>query len=258
MKIALCQFDMAWENKQANKEKISALMQACEKKGEIDWIIFPEMTLTGFTMNTKAAELDASDLAFFSDFAKKYNTWVSFGGVINNNNRLITFNRKGEKANEYSKIHQYAFGGENKYYTPGNAMTSFDLEGMTVCPTICFDLRFPYLFWEVAPKVDIFVNIAVWPARRAEHYTTLVRARATENQCYCIGVDRTGTEPFDGKKLEFSGNSSIVDPLGRVILDCGTADGIFVCETPVEKDKVKTTRERFPFYNEKRSDYKRL
>ncbi len=71
-------------------------------------------------------------------------------------------------------------------------------------------------------------------------------------------MDRTGTEPFDGKTLEFSGNSSIVDPLGRVILDCGTADGIFVCETPVEKDKVKTTRERFPFYNEKRSDYKRL
>jgi predicted amidohydrolase len=257
MKIALCQFNMAWEDKEANKNKISEMMEKCSRT-DIDWIIFPEMTLSGFTMNTKVSELSDADVEFFRKFAAKHNTWVSFGGVRKNRNKLITLNRKGETANEYSKIHLYKFGGENGYYTAGDQVTSFDLEGITVCPTICFDLRFPYLFWEAAPKVDVFVNIAVWPARRAENYTTLVRARAIENQCYCIGVDRTGTEPFNGKNLEFSGNSSVVDPLGKILLDCGTADGIFVCEADVNKEQVISSRQRFPFYNEKRSDYKRL
>lgn len=258
MKAALCQFDMVWENKEANKQKITALMESCERRGEIDWIIFPEMTLSAFTMDTKISELSEADVHFFKDFAKKYNVHVSFGGVRGNQNQLITINNKGEEINAYSKIHLYSFGEEDKYYTKGNKMASFEIAGLTICPTICFDLRFPYLFWDVADKVDVFVNIAVWPARRSENYTTLIKARATECQCYCIGVDRTGTEPFKDKKIEFSGNSLVVDPLGKTLLDCGTADGIFICDIDIDKKQVESARTRFPFYKEKRGDYAKL
>jgi|SRR3989339_366137 len=247
MRIALCQFNMLWEDKDANKKKILGMLDSCSKP--MDWLVFSEMTLSGFTMNTEKAELSQADMAFFGEIAKNRNINVSFGGVIEGRNRLITMNRKGETLSSYSKIHLYAFGEEDKHYIPGTKSENFNLEGLSICPAVCFDLRFPYLFWNAAPKTDIYVVIAAWPARRAEHWMTLLRARAVENQCYIIGVNRTGTEG----KTEYSGNSMIFDPLGKIVLDCAVMDGISVAEIDVTKELVVKTRTRFPFLNERKS-----
>jgi len=249
VKLALCQYDIKWENKAANKKKISELLESCPRKKEIDWLIFSEMTLSGFTMNTLAAELDDSDRNFFRDLAQKNNINISYGGVENGFNNLITLNRHGDRINAYSKIHLYAFGGEDKYYKVGSKQEIFELEGLKVMPAVCFDLRFPYLFWKLAEEADLYVVIAAWPMRRAEQWMTLLRARAIENQAYCVGVDRIGLEG----KVEYSGNSMCFDPLGKTVLDAGTAEGIFVSDIDVTKDLVSKTRERFPFLKERKN-----
>ena len=248
MKLAVCQYDIKWEDKEANKRKIAALLAACPRAKEIDWLIFSEMTLSGFTMNTAVSELNDADRRFFSELASGHNINISYGGVESGFNNLITVNRHGDRVNTYSKIHLYAYGGEDKHYKPGDKQEIFELEGLKVVPAVCFDLRFPYLFWNMAEKADIFVVIAAWPARRSEHWLTLLRARAIENQAYCVGVDRTGFED----KMEYSGNSMCFDPLGKTVLDAGTAEGIFVSAVRVEKTAVEKARGRFPFLAERK------
>ncbi|HNW44777.1 MAG TPA: nitrilase-related carbon-nitrogen hydrolase [Elusimicrobiales bacterium] len=249
MKIALCQYDIKWEDKEANKRTISSLLSRCKCAKEIDWLVFSEMTLSGFTMNTAVSELTDEDHAFFAGLAAENNINISYGGVEKGYNNLITLDRKGNKVNTYSKIHLYAFGGEDKHYNPGQKQEVFELEGLRVMPAVCFDLRFPYLFWNKAKDVDVYVVIAAWPMRRAEQWMTLLRARAVENQAYCIGVDRLGPEG----KIEYSGNSMCYDPLGKVVLDCGTAEGIFIAEAPLDKALVAKSRERFPFIGERKN-----
>lgn len=253
MKVGLCQYDIKWEDREENKKRISSLIEKSPHKGQIDWLIFSEMTLSGFTMNSQAAEINDSDRHFFSELAKKHYTNISFGGVENGYNKLITINRKGERINEYSKIHLYAFGQEDRYYKAGSQQTVFELDGLRIMPAVCFDLRFPYLFWNMAEKVDAYVVIAAWPARRAEHWMTLLRARAVENQAYCFGVDRLGMEG----KIEYSGNSMGFDPLGKVVIDAKSDEGIAVSETDISAELVSKTRERFPFLKERKSEITR-
>ncbi|MCX7004838.1 MAG: carbon-nitrogen family hydrolase [bacterium] len=248
MKIALCQFDQVWEDRAANKQKITSLLAACPRISTAQWLVFPEMTLSGFSMSTRATTLAAADLAFFQTMAQAHNQWVSFGGVVDGFNKLITLNPAGAIVSAYAKIHLYSFAGENKHYTSGVTQETFLLDTLAVTPAVCFDLRFPYLFWNKAEATDVFVVIASWPARRAEHWMTLLRARAVENQCYVVGVNRTGKDPT----LEYSGNSMIFDPLGKVVLDCTSAEGAFVAEIDVTKELVTTTRTRFPFFNDKK------
>jgi predicted amidohydrolase len=249
MKIALCQYDIKWEDKEANKQKIEDLLANCKFASEIDWLVFSEMTLSGFTMDTSVSELTDEDRAFFSGLAAEHNINISYGGVEKGYNNLITLDRRGNRINTYSKIHLYAFGGEDKHYSAGSKQELFGMEGLRVMPAVCFDLRFPYLFWNMAPKADVYLVIAAWPMRRAEQWMTLLRARAVENQAYCIGVDRLGLEG----KVEYSGNSMCYDPLGKTVLDCGTAEGIYLAGTPLDRVLVDKTRERFPFIGERKN-----
>jgi len=247
MKLGICQYDIKWEDKQANKKKIKSLVDACPGGAGPDWLIFPEMTLTGFTMKDGMAELDDSDRKFFSGLAIERNINISYGGAEKGFNNLITLNRRGERINTYSKIHLYAFGGEDKSFKAGSKQELFELEGLKVAPAVCFDLRFPYLFWNLAEKADIYVVIAAWPMRRAEHWLTLLRARAVENQAYCAGVNRIGLEGL----VEYSGNSMCYDPLGRTVLDAGTAEGIFI--SAIDRDLAAKTRGKFPFLGARKS-----
>ena len=246
MKIALCQFDQAWEDPRANREKLRSLVDA--QKAPWDWIIFPEMTLSGFSMDTSKTTTRPEDIEFFSLMARERKAWVSFGGVEDGFNKLITIDRSGSRASEYSKINLYSFGKEDRHYKRGSKQVTFRLDGWAVTPAICFDLRFPRIFWDPAERTELFVDIVAWPARRSEHWTTLLKARAIENQCYVVGVNRTGKDPT----LEYSGNSAVFDPLGKTVLDCGTAEGVSVTEAPVDKAMVAKTRERFPFFKDRR------
>lgn len=248
MRIAVCQYDAKWEDKEENKARIEALLAVCLQRREIDWLIFPEMTLSGFTMNAKIAELSSEDHAFFSGIAAENEFNVSYGGVEKGFNNLITLDRKGKRVNASSKSHLFSYGGEDKQYKPGTKLEVFQLDGLRVAPAVCFDLRFPYVFWGRAEKADIYPVIAAWPRKRAEHWMALLRARAIENLAYCVGVNRVGSEG----RIEYSGNSMCFDPLGNAVLDAGTKQGIFVSEARVNGETVAKVRAKLPFLKERK------
>ncbi len=250
MKIALAQIDMGWEDKKAAKAKILSLIRSLPATERLDWLVFPEMTLSGFSLHQDQATLDAADLAFFADLARQHNTAISFGGVEDGHNNLITMDKTGQIISRYSKTHLYCFGQEHKSYKPGSTLERFALNGLSIAPIVCFDLRFPYLFWNQALQTDLFVVIASWPARRSEHWLRLLQARAIENQAYVVGVNRTGRDP----SVEYSGNSMIFDPLGKPLLDCQSQEGVFLCEADVTHSGVVKVRDRFPFLKERRAD----
>ncbi|MBI5243902.1 MAG: carbon-nitrogen family hydrolase [Elusimicrobia bacterium] len=249
MKIGLFQYDMAWEDKESNKRKILSLMEACPRRRQAGWVVFPEMTLSGFSMDQVKTTLAADDKSFFADLARDHSVCVSYGGVEEGFNKLITLDASGRQVSEYSKIHLFSFNGEDKDYKAGARQETFELGGMSVSPAVCFDLRFPYLFWRLAEKTDVFVLIACWPLRRAEHWMTLLRARAIENQAYVVGVNRIGREPGG---LEYGGNSMVFDPMGMVVLDCGSLEGLHVCEADIGKDEVRAARARLPFFKDRK------
>jgi predicted amidohydrolase len=250
MKIALCQLDMAWEDKAATKRRILSLMSDCSPQERIDWVVFPEMTLTGFSMDAAKTTLDEADLSFFAELARSRRACVSFGGVQAGCNNLITLDASGQVISAYSKTHLFSIGKEDSSYRPGAKPDRFILNDLSVVPAVCYDLRFPYLFWNQAANADLFVVIACWPAQRAEHWMRLLQARAIENQCYVVGVNRAGQDPT----LSYSGNSMIFDPMGKVVLDCRQEEGLFVSAVAVDKALVAQTRARLPFLRDRRAD----
>jgi predicted amidohydrolase len=249
MKIALCQFDQAWEDREANRGRILSLLEPFPRKEAFDWIVFPEMTLSGFSIDPSKTTLAAEDEEFFRSLARERSCAVSYGGILRGRNCLITLDKEGRTLASYAKMHLYAFGGEDKAYEPGDKQETFLLGGMAVTPAVCFDLRFPYLFWNVARMTDLYVVVASWPARRSEHWMSLLKARAIENQAYVVGVNRTGRDP----QVEYGGNSMIFDPLGKVVLDCASREGVHVAQADVTKVAVEKTRSRFPFLKERKA-----
>jgi len=238
MIVGLCQFDLEWENKKTNRSKIISLIENCESIKKIDWLIFPEMTLTGFSMKSMKTTLSDKDIDFFKDISRNFSLYTTFGGVIDNRNSLITIDKDGNTIAEYAKMHLIPHYGENVSYVPGDKLCGFEIMGMRVSPSICYDLRFSYLFWEQASTTDIYVNIANWPMVRDLHWITLLRARAIENQAYMIGVNRVGKDP----KSKFLGNSNVISPTGDRILKCNDLIGIF--SVKIEKtilDKIKVS-----------------
>lgn len=247
MKLALCQLDTPFEDKEAARRRIAGLVKALPAGAAVDWLIFPEMSLTSFSMNRRKTTLSARDLAFFRGIAKARSAFVSFGGVQGGRNRLLTVDRTGRLVSSYAKIHLFTRLEEEKSYEPGSRPAPFALDGARVFPAVCYDLRFSYLFWDAAPTTDIYVVIACWPARRAEHWATLLRARAIENQCFVVGVNRTGRDP----DFEYGGLSAVYDPMGVEVRNCGAREGLYLADLDVRR--VAETRERLLFLKDRRA-----
>lgn len=233
MRLAIFQLRTAWEDKEKNKRRILELSEGCHA----DWLVFPEMTLSGFSMDVSAATLLPEDIEFFRKLSRRYRSAVTFGAVVANHNKSLTYDKKGRRIADYSKIHLFSFAGEDKHYKRGRKMVIFRLGGIRVCPLVCYDLRFPNLFFQ---RAEVFVIIANWPWARIDHWKTLLRARAIENQAFVIGVNRVGRDP----NVSYPGNSMVVEPDGSVALECGGKEAIF--EVAIDPSRVERVRKRFP------------
>ena len=243
MKIGLFQYRAKWEDKKSNRSRILKLLDSSDIKG-VDWLIFPEMTLSGFTNNVKISTLSDEDLDFFINISKRFHINVSFGGVENRYNKIITLDRSGRRISEYSKINLFHLGREDKYYRKGRDLVVFDMEGFKVAPFICFDLRFPINFWKLFPHVTLYVVIAAWPHQRISHWVSLLCARAIENQAYVIGVNSMGD---DDKGNEYKGYSLCFSPLGEMVLDFQSREGVGIVD--ITPEKVESIRKSFPIRN---------
>jgi len=228
VRVGLGQLNIIWENKDANKIKCEKIVSEARQKC-VDFLIFPEMTLTGFTMQTgiMGEALNNSDtIRFFKKCAMTYELAIAFGIIIDSNdkayNNCIIVNASGEVICNYSKIHPFTAGKEAAYYSGGNQIVFCDIKEFTVAPTICYDLRFPEIYQAASKKAGLIIVIANWPETRAHHWHTLLKARAIENQSYVIGVNKTGQDP----KLNYLGGSVIISPFGNIITKTTQKEGL--------------------------------
>lgn len=245
LNIGIVQLHIYWKNKRLNQEKILAILQAKSDISTLDWLIFPEMTLTGFSMNSSVTELTNADFDFFRQIAIQYQLCVSFGGTVHNKNSFITIDATGEIICQYNKIHLFSYAKEDRYYLPGSDVVSFSLHQFQIMPAICYDLRFANLFWDQAKQTDIYCIIANFPASRSHHWKTLLMARAIENQSYVIGVNRIGADPTE----IYLGHSMLIDPLGTILLDAEDKEGVFIIS--IDHQKIGHIRTQFPFLKDR-------
>ncbi len=245
LKIALVQYAPVWENHEKTIEVIESLIEKSNLT-DVSLLIFPEMSLTGFTMNSEklAEEMDGISFNYFMQLSRRLKTNI-FAGIIERDeknifNSLIHFDKSLIRA-IYRKVHPFSVVKENESYSSGNKPFATDINKVSFGLSICYDLRFPELYRTYAKqKVDVFVNIANWPVTRINHWDLLLQARAIENQSYIIGVNRIGSDPY----LEYSGKSSVIDPMGN-LLDSSNRESILIVE--IDSDMVKDTRSKLPF-----------
>jgi len=220
MKTALISLNSVWEDKKANLLEIAKKLDYL-KSQQVDYVVFPEMTLTGFSVNnlSLAEDIDDSEtIKAFQDFAKEYELNIIFGLITTCKDKICNtccaINSKGDVQSLYNKIHLFSYSDEHKLFNNGKYTQSISWEGGWGL-SICFDLRFPELYQELSEENLILVNIANWPKQRVSHWKTLLNARAIENQSFIIGVNRVG---IDGNNLEYEESSYVFSPEGMALI----------------------------------------
>lgn len=255
MKLGLVSLNQSWEDKESNLLKCEKYIEKASQEN-VDLIIFPEMTLTGFSTNiivTAEDEKRSQSIETVLNLAKKYSVALVFGVVIKDNdkalNKSIFINKQGELIGKYSKIHPFSFAGEDKYFNGGDNIVFVNFEDMNIGLTICYDLRFPELYSSLGSRCDLIINIANWPSKRIDHWTTLLKARAIENQIFIAGVNRIG---IDGNGLEYIESSNIFNANGEK-LDFEQMNDMKIYE--IDKNWTKEFKEKFDTTNDKKIEF---
>lgn len=254
MKVALVSLNQSWENKAENKQKVGeTLALIAEHCTNTDLVVYPEMTLTGFTMESqkvKEDELSSETITFFKEQAQKYKVSIAFGVVLSKGekatNNLVVVSEQGVLAT-YAKIHPFSYAGEDNYYQAGDELKKLTIGGATIGLTICYDLRFPELYQAYSKDCYVILNIANWPERRVSHWRALNKARAIENQVFMIAVNRIGT---DGKGLQYVFSSHIVSPYGEELKGTSLSEEVVVYDLNLEE--VAQYRAEFPVKNDRK------
>ncbi|MBW1667935.1 MAG: carbon-nitrogen family hydrolase [Deltaproteobacteria bacterium] len=253
MRVAAVQMNISWHDKEANYSKVSFL-GAQAKKQNADLLVLPEMFSTGFSMEASVTSepADGPTPTFLRSLAHDLEINVVGGFVLDQGpggrprNVSLAVDRSGRDLAIYAKNHLIALLGENKSYDPGDSVSPFEVDGMKGACFICYDLRFPELFRLVAEQCELVMVIASWPAVRQSHWELLLRARAIENQCFVVGVNRVG----DGGGHSFSGGSAIIDPVGEILAYGGNQEMLVVAD--IDTSRVNEVRESMPFLKDRK------
>lgn len=254
LRISLVQFDQIWEDISANYASIERLLQNLP---ETDVIILPEMFHTGFSMNTNLAEEwnNNEALAVLRNWSIKLNAAIYTSFMVSENQQFFNrgvFVEPSSKISHYDKRRSFGLGGEDKVFTEGTTETIVDFKGWKLNLQICYDLRFPELIRnriEASGEAayDVLLYVANWPAKRVFHWKTLLQARAIENQCYTIGVNRIG---IDGNNLTYSGSSAIYNGLGEKVVELNDQESVHT--VTLSKSDIQNLRIQLPFLKDKK------
>ncbi len=251
--ITTIQTNLFWQDKAANLSMLEDKISSLSEKTHI--VVLPEMFSTGFTMETDnlAEPMDGDTINWMKRMSRENGIVLTGSAIIKEDsqcfNRLIWMLPNGEFG-QYDKRHLFGYAEEDKFYTAGQKRLIASVKGWKINLQICYDLRFPVWARQTnseakeinEPEYDVLIYVANWPARRSHAWKTLLCARAIENQCYVIGVNRVGK---DGNNIEYSGNTIIIDPLGEVLYHMAEEEDIFTIT--LEKEKLQEAREKFPF-----------
>ena len=256
MKIALIQFDIAWEDVAENHRRVAERLEKASAAGA-RLALLPEMFPSGFSMDASrtAQRPEGETETFLREKAAKHAIWLigsipEAGGepakdALMPRNTALVVSPAGD-VHRYSKIHPFTFAGEHRHYAAGDRIVTVEIDGVRVTPFICYDLRFPEPFRFAAKETDLFVVVANWPDARREHWRTLVRARAIENLAYVAAVNRVG----DGGKLHYAGDSALIDPWGETIVEADDSDRVLVGD--VDPARIADARKKFPVLDDVR------
>ncbi len=248
MRVTILQRDILWGdiagNLKAADEAISALP-------DTDIIVLPEMFSTGFCANPKGiADSNGTTLDWMKRVAGERNCAICGSVAVEDKkyfNRFFFVHPDGE-VDHYDKRHLFSYGGEDKHFTAGNARTVVEFRGMRILLQVCYDLRFP-VFARNRKDYDMAIYVASWPTSRIAVWNTLLYARAIENQCFVVGVNRVGSDPV----CDYCGGSMIVDAYGRTIAACPDNEEAAV-SADLDLSALLRFREKFPVLNDADSE----
>jgi len=246
VRIGVVQHDIVWEDRDATLAHIAPLVADAVAQGA-QMVVLPEMFAVGFSMDTGLVAEGAGGPteSWLCSEASAHDVWIGGsvpvrieGGEVRN--RFLMAGPDGTVLH-YDKVKPFTHGGEAEHYGAGSAAVGWEIGGLRVSPFVCYDLRFAPLWWDRALDTDLYLCVASWPSTRAEHWYSLLVARAVENQAYVIGCNRVG----DGGGLSYVGGSIAVDPLGHVTADAGIQETVLVVD--VDHSVVETVRRKLPF-----------
>lgn len=257
--FTLIQSNLHWEDKIANLNLFEKKINGITGKTEV--VILPEMFSTGFSMNAEglAESMNGNTVDWMRKMAVQKKIVLTGSVIIEEEgkyfNRLIWMLPNGQYG-YYDKRHCFAFAGENEHYTPGHKRLIASVKGWRINLQICYDLRFPVWARQSAPsdsldngddkpEYDVLLYVANWPASRNLAWKSLLIARAIENQCYVIGLNRVGK---DGYQIEYSGDSMVIDPLGKIEYQKTAEEDVFTIT--LEKENIEHIRSKFPFWKD--------
>lgn len=252
--ITTIQTNIFWENKKANLQQLEEKINSIPESTEI--VVLPEMFSTGFSMKPSllAESMEGETMQWMKRISAKNGIVLTGSLMIEEDkkyfNRMLWMLPNGEYG-YYDKRHLFAFAEENKHYSPGNKRLIASVKGWKINLMVCYDLRFPV--WSrqqfdpssEQPEYDVLIYVANWPERRNHAWKTLLCARAIENQCYVIGVNRVGR---DGNDIYYSGNTMVIDPLGEVLYHMEEDEDIFTIT--LLKEHLEQVRYKYPFWKD--------
>jgi predicted amidohydrolase len=277
--ITTIQSNLHWEDKTANLQMFEEKIKGLQQRTEV--VVLPEMFSTGFSMQPEklAEKMDGPSVSWMKKLSAERKIILTGSLIIeeegNFYNRLVWMLPNGQYG-YYDKRHLFGFAREDQHYAPGSKRLIASVKGWKINLLVCYDLRFPV--WsrqktaassladlvasemeahdlpipppqevgssvtEQSPEYDVLIYVANWPERRNHAWKTLLQARAIENQCYVVGVNRVGN---DGNGIYHSGDSMIVDALGAVIYTKANDEDVFT--TTLQKESLEEVRSKLPF-----------
>lgn len=244
-RVTLVQQPLVWHDAAANRAHFGTLLAPLA--GTTDLVVLPEMFTTGFTMQpeTYAESAEGPTRVWLLEQARLLDAAVGGSVAVNDNGRF--YNRfmlamPTGLTYWYDKRHLFRMGGEHRHFCAGGHALIVEWRGARLCPLVCYDLRFP-VWSRRRPELeyDVVLYAANWPAARRFAWNTLLRARAIENQAYCVGVNRVGD---DGLGVAHAGDSVALDFTGQPLIELN--DKAQVITVPLDLDALRAWRDKFP------------
>ena len=252
MITGVAQIDIAWEDPSENMKKVEGFAKKASQS-KVELLLFPEMSLTGFTMDiNKLLLFEEQIISWIKKIAVNNNINIGIGFAIKvdekGKNKYVIVSKEGKILTTYTKIHPFSYSGEDNKYYSGDEICICKIKEFNITPFICYDLRFPEIFQLASKEAQIITVAASWPKSREQHWITLLKARAIENQCYVIGINRVGS----GDGVQYNGASIFVSPNGEILNEINSEEMLIIEELKIEK--IREVKDSFDIKKDRREE----
>lgn len=248
--LHLVQFPTQAGGPAATLDGLRSLLEGLRPKAG-DWLVFPEMWPSGFSIDRRATleKGNSECLDWMQDYARSHRCYL-VGSMLElakqrAYNSAYVIAPTGKRLASYRKIHLFAYGGETRRFHSGNQVVAFSSLWGKIGLAVCFDLRFPELFRRLSKYGTRLIFLpSAWPKERLDHFTALLKARAIENLCYVVGLNKVGRGHHE-KPVIYGGHSAVFGPWGEKLAEMGSKAGIQSLK--LDLGAVERVRRKYPF-----------